>query len=154
MKTDYVNTCVKRGTALAVVLFPLIALACPANFTQLTIPVTPGVNASAYPTVISEHDDALIGAESACCDAVELHTHMKEDNVLRMRRVDKVELKAGKPTVFASGELHVMLIGLKKPLTEGRKIPITFHFAHAPDQTVTFTAGRLHDGADSHKHHE
>ena len=147
--------CKNMSTSLRILAFaaalalPLMANAATApaptvTFDQRTIAITPGSNAVALPTVTSTHDDAITGADAPCCTAVELHTHEMDGDIVRMRRVQQVPLTADTPTVFQHHGLHIMLIGLKKPLSEGDTIPITFHFLHAPDQTVTFTAVTPH----------
>ena len=98
MKTNYAKMCIKRFALLACVLAPLTAIAGPVTFTQLSIRMSPGVNATAYPTVTSEHDDAITGAESPCCTAVELHTHAMDGDIMRMRRVAR--LRTTEPPIF------------------------------------------------------
>ena len=124
------------------------------TFSALSLPVTPGVNAVAFFTVTSTSDDAITDVDSSCCAAVELHQHTMEGGIMRMRRVASVPLKAHVPTIFASSSFHVMLIGLKQPLQPGTPVLLTFHFAHAPVQAVTFTAHAqsLQAAPDSPKH--
>ena len=119
---------------------PAVTAPATITFDKLSIAITPGAHAVAFPTVTSTRDDAITGADSACCTAVELHTHEMDGDIMRMRRVEQVALKADTPTLFEPQGLHVMLIGLKSPLKAGDSIPVTFHFLHAADQTVTFTA--------------
>lgn len=146
-----------RLAAFAVALLPLTALAAgePISFTNLNVAAMPGM-AAAYPTVTSTAEDAILSASAECCAAVELHTHLEDNGILRMRKVDSVPLKAGVPTVFKSGGLHIMFIGFKKQPAPGDTLPVTFRFAHAPEQTVTFAVvspQALHESADSPKHH-
>ncbi len=156
MKNNYVAMSASRLlAALALtLLLPTLALAASVHFSELTIPMHPGSNAVAYPTILSDQDDSITSITSDCCTAVELHTHEMKDDIMRMRRVKQLPLSAGTAMVFAPGGLHIMLIGLKNPLTEGEKFKLTFHFAHAADEMVTFTATHLHDATDSHKHGE
>lgn len=69
-------------------------------------------------------DLAVVSAESDVADKVELHTHLHEDGVMKMRQVDKIEVPAGGATVLEPGGLHVMLIGLKQPLELGQMVEI------------------------------
>lgn len=73
-------------------------------------------------------DRALVGALSSVSKVVELHTHLKEGGMMRMRRVDKIEIKAGSKTVLKPGGLHVMFIGLNKALTQGDKVDLALIF--------------------------
>ena len=125
------------------------------TFSKLDVPLLPGTNAIAYPTILSKDDDEIVSISSDCCAAVEFHRHEMHGDVMRMRRVETLPLVGGAPLVFADHGLHVMLIGLKKPLTAGEAINVSFHFAHAPAQTVAFTvnAQPLHATPDSPKDH-
>ncbi|MEA3276917.1 MAG: copper chaperone PCu(A)C [Pseudomonadota bacterium] len=73
-------------------------------------------------------DHALTGAESPACDAVEVHTHTSEDGMMKMRRVDRVDLPAGETVRFEPGGLHLMLIGLKQQLVPGQQLDLTLVF--------------------------
>lgn len=138
--------------AVLLVTYPLLVHA--AEITNLTITAMPGPNQAAYPTITSDTADAILSVASDCCRAVELHTHEMKGNAMRMRKVERVALPAGEPVVFASGGLHIMLIGPKKQLAEGDTVTLTFTFAKAAPQTVTFTArAPLHEDADSPSHH-
>ena len=45
--------------------------------------------------------------------------------VMRMRPVAKIELPAHNPVQLAPGGVHVMLIGVKRALKEGERVPLT-----------------------------
>jgi periplasmic copper chaperone A len=68
---------------------------------------------------------ALVGAESAVSDVVELHTHVNENGMMKMRRIDQIALPAGKMVMLQPGGLHVMLIGLKQTLAPGSTVDLT-----------------------------
>lgn len=76
----------------------------------------------------TEQDRALINARSNISKAVELHTHKKEGGMMRMRRVDKIDIKANSKTVLKPGGLHVMFIGLKHQLRKGDKVQLELIF--------------------------
>ncbi|SDW55539.1 copper chaperone PCu(A)C [Thiocapsa roseopersicina] len=73
-------------------------------------------------------NQALVGAESAVSEVVELHTHVEEDGMMRMRRIEKIEVPAGETVTLKPGGLHVMLIGLKQPLEPGDTVDLTLTF--------------------------
>ena len=114
------------------------------KFSDPHIPLPPATTGIAFFTVTSPVDDRILSVQSDCCAAAELHEGTMENGVMRMRQLENVPLKAGEPTNFAPGGLHVMLIGLKKPLAAGDTVPLTFTFAHAPKQTVVFTVADRH----------
>jgi copper(I)-binding protein len=48
-----------------------------------------------------------------------------EDGMMRMRRVDRIDLPGGAQVELMPGGLHVMLIGLKRPLVTGDEVAVT-----------------------------
>lgn len=80
--------------------------------------------------------DALIAAASPVADVVEIHTHRHVDGVMRMEQVESVPLPPGETVTFQPGGLHIMLIGLREPLTEGKTFPVTLTFQTAPPVSV------------------
>lgn len=70
-------------------------------------------------------DLRLLEARSPVAMMVEIHEMAMEGSVMRMRAIDGLELKAGKTVEFKPGGLHVMLMGLNKPLNAGDKLPLT-----------------------------
>lgn len=76
----------------------------------------------------SDHDRALVNARSNVSKVIELHTHRKEGGMMRMRRVKKIDIKAGSETVLKPGGLHVMFIGLKQQLKAGDEVELELEF--------------------------
>lgn len=91
----------------------------------------------AYLTLTSDADDALIAVTSPAASTIELHTHRKDNGVLRMRKLERIALPAGKTVTLAPRGHHLMLFSLTTPLKEGTSFPITLRFAHAKPVTVT-----------------
>ncbi|MEC5386862.1 copper chaperone PCu(A)C [Uliginosibacterium sp. H3] len=81
--------------------------------------------------------DRLVSVSSNVSEQAEIHTMSMEGDVMRMQKLDKgVELPAGKTVEFKPGGLHIMLLGLKAPLKEGAKFPLTLKFEKAGEITV------------------
>ena len=80
--------------------------------------------AGAYADVISNSPAALVAAESPAAASVELHSMSMDGGVMRMRRVERIELPAGTAVKLAPGGLHLMLFGIKQPLKAGDKLPL------------------------------
>ena len=96
--------------------------------------VTPAMKTGAAFAVLANQGaemDRLVAAESPVAERVELHTHAMDGGVMKMRRVDAIEVHPGTPTVLQPGGLHVMFIGLRAPLKEGSAIPLTLIFEKA-----------------------
>lgn len=115
---------------------------------------TPGAarNGAAYMVITNAGNapDQLIAAASPVADKVELHTHVVEGDIMRMRPVKAIDINVGEPAVLRPGGLHIMLIGLKQPLQEGQPFPLTLTFANAGSLTVTVDVVKA--GADTHRH--
>ncbi|MFQ3623162.1 MAG: copper chaperone PCu(A)C [Acetobacteraceae bacterium] len=106
-----------------------------------------GRNSAAYMTIVNNTEslDRLLSAASPVARAVELHTHLMEEGVMRMRPVQAIEVNVGEPAVLRPGGLHVMLIGLVRDLRPGERIALTLRFEKAGERTVEVPV--LHAGA-------
>lgn len=83
--------------------------------------------------------DRLMAAKTPVAERAELHTHLLDNGVMKMREVDAIEVAPGSPVVLRPGGLHVMLLGLKQPLTVGTRFPVTLTFAKSGEVTVEVT---------------
>lgn len=91
--------------------------------------------------VIENHgtaDDRLIAARSDIAEKVELHTHISDANgVMKMVEVEEgFPVAAGTRHALARGGDHVMFLGLREPLTNGKQFPLTLVFERAGEITV------------------
>lgn len=80
--------------------------------------------------------DTLNGVDGEVADRIEIHNHINENGVMKMRRVDSVDVNPGQRVALQPGSYHIMLIGLKKPLAAGQSFPLTLHFQRAGDVKV------------------
>ncbi len=81
--------------------------------------------------------DTLRGAQSQVADRVEIHEHIHEGDVMKMRQVSGgVAIPAGVTVPFKPGGYHIMLMGLKQQLEPGQHIPLKLSFAKAGEVTV------------------
>lgn len=76
-------------------------------------------------------DDRLIAAAAGISKKVELHTHIKEGDVMMMRPVEAIAVPAGGRAELKPGGDHVMFMGLHAPLKEGDTVPVTLTFEKA-----------------------
>lgn len=81
--------------------------------------------------------DRLIAARSPMASLVELHDHIRDGNVLRMRRVDAIAVPEGGTVVLMPGSFHLMLVGLTAPLAEGGQLPLTLVFETSGELSLT-----------------
>lgn len=96
---------------------------------------------AAYMTLTSPQDSTLVFAETPAAGTVEIHSMSMEDGVMKMRMLEELPLKAGKPEKLAPGGFHLMLFDLKKPLIAGEKVTFRLCFKDKAnkitDQTIT-----------------
>jgi copper(I)-binding protein len=86
----------------------------------------------------SASTDRLTAASSDVADKVQIHEMKVVDGVMQMRQLaDGLPVPASGSVVLKPGSYHVMLIGLKKPLTPGETFPLTLTFAKAGNISVT-----------------
>ena len=80
--------------------------------------------------------DRLLAVSGEVAERVELHNHLMEGDVMKMRPVESVEVPAGGMAQLQPGGFHIMLIGLRDPLNEGDRFPLTLTFEQSGDITV------------------
>lgn len=80
--------------------------------------------------------DRLVSATAGVSKTVELHTMVMDGDVMRMRQIDGIDVPAGKTVELKPGGLHVMFIGLHKPLKVGDSFPLTLRFEKAGEQKI------------------
>ena len=101
--------------------------------------VPPGITVSAAFMTIDNTgttDRQLARAESPLAGTVELHTHVNDNGVMKMRAVSAIPIPAKGQAQLKPGGDHIMLIGLKAALQEGRDVPITLYFDDGSHLTV------------------
>lgn len=115
---------------------PLLAVKCLESASAEPLAIT---GAFAYPTIgtmnvgaaffeitnNSDKADAIIAAETEIAGRTELHDHIHENGVMRMRMVEEVALPAKQTVKLKSGGLHVMLFDLQQKLKLGDSFPLT-----------------------------
>lgn len=96
----------------------------------------------AFMRVQSAAPARLVGVQSEVAGRAELHEMAMDGQTMRMRRVEAIELPAGKPVNLASGGYHVMLFDLKRQMKEGESVAITLKVEDAAGrkQDVKVTA--------------
>ena len=94
--------------------------------------VPPGQSVSAAFMILHNHgmkDRSVVAAYSDVADVVELHNHITEDGMMKMRRVDAIVVPGHGEVVLQPGGFHMMLIGLTRSLEMGEKVAIELEFA-------------------------
>lgn len=100
-------------------------------------PIFVGQTAAVFMEIFTVKRGALIKAETDIGKA-ELHKVMRCRHP-KMYSVERFAIEANKPVSLCPGGLHIMLLGLKKPLKTGSIVPIilTFQFEDGSKDRVT-----------------
>jgi len=87
-----------------------------------------------YMTITNKgaHPDRLVAVKSPAAGMVQVHEMKMEGNVMRMRELDGgLAIPPGATVALAPGGLHLMMMGLKAPLKQGERVPVTLVFEKA-----------------------
>ena len=88
--------------------------------------------------------DRLIGASAPAAAArVELHVHLHEGGVIKMREVAGYDVPAKGSFELKPGGAHLMFMAIKRPFREGERIPVRLRFEKAGELDAEFHVGRL-----------
>jgi copper(I)-binding protein len=95
-----------------------------------------------------------VAASSPAAAKVELHVHVNDNGVMRMREVPGYDIPAKGSFELKPGGAHLMFMNLKAPLKEGTKVPVTLKFEKAGEVKTEFDIGGLGGSAApmQHKH--
>jgi|AGTN01.3.fsa_nt_gi Uncharacterized protein conserved in bacteria len=125
--------------AAALAVFPAMASAADLEISDAFLRAAPVATAGAGYAIIKNTgpaDDTLLGAEADISKKVELHTHVRDGDVMRMRAVPSIPVPAGGSAELKTGGDHIMFIGLTRPLKEGEVVEVTLVFAKAGKTVV------------------
>ncbi|WP_185900141.1 copper chaperone PCu(A)C [Campylobacter sp. MIT 99-7217] len=76
----------------------------------------------------SDKELKLIGASTQNAELVELHTHKKEKGQMIMLKLQSILIKPHTTHKFESHGDHIMLLNLKKPISDKDKIDLILRF--------------------------
>lgn len=111
----------------------------------------------------------LVGIRTPVAPIAEIHEMKLQDNVMKMRPVEQLELPAGKAVELKPGGYHVMLMDLPREVKAGETVPLQLVLeaadgkrqtvdVQAPVRAVNASAGTApahdasHAGHGAHKH--
>jgi copper(I)-binding protein len=81
--------------------------------------------------------DLLTGAETEAANVVEIHETTIMEDVMRMRKLEGLEVPAEGSAELEPGGVHLMLLGLTRPLLEGEEVGLTLHFQASGEIALT-----------------
>lgn len=105
-----------------------------------------------------EQSDTLVSVHTPIAGHTELHEHVHENDVMKMQRIDSVEIAPGQAVEFSPGGHHVMLFDLRQPLVAGQRYPMTLVFERAGELEVEVDVSEAvpdtgHGSDHGHAHH-
>ena len=119
------------SSALTILLLSMVIDAAAADGLRADDPWIPAAPPSArmmagYMTVINDGDAPveIVDARAAGFGRVEIHRSYREDGMMRMRRVDVLDVPAGGSTTLERGGLHIMLMAPERVPAEGETVTI------------------------------
>jgi periplasmic copper chaperone A len=77
--------------------------------------------------------NALVAVSTDAAAGAMIHETAVENGIATMRHVEKLDIAPGEEASFAPGGMHIMLMGLKKPLRPGDRLRVTLIFRTAGD---------------------
>lgn len=105
-------------------------------YVRLAPPNAPATGAFMVIKNNGDKEVKVLKADNPASRVTELHTHLNEGGVMKMRPVPSIDIKAKGEAVLKPGGLHVMLIDLKAPMKEGDSVPITLTFDDGSSKQV------------------
>lgn len=110
----------------------------------------------AFMALTAARDVQVLGGSSPVAASVEVHEMTMRDHVMRMQAIDALKLPAGQTVELKPGGHHLMLIGLKAPLTAGSQVPIKLRLRDAQgaefDQDIQVEVRPISAPAGGHGH--
>ena len=82
--------------------------------------------------------DRIIAVRTEAARVAELHTHVHSDGMMRMQKLDAVDVPAQESVVFRPHGLHIMLIDLTALPEDGDRLTVTLTLERAGD--ISFDA--------------
>lgn len=102
------------------------------------LPPFPGRDIAAGYFEITNHGstaDRLVSATSPISGAIEIHNHIEEGGVMKMRRVDGVEIAPGETIAFKPGSYHLMMFKTQLP-DDQKNVSLTLNYQNADPVTL------------------
>lgn len=99
--------------------------------------------------------DQLVSGSTPAAEELQLHTMSMEDNVMKMRQVNAIDVPANGSVELKPGGLHIMFIGIKSPFAPGTMVPVKLKFAKAGEVEIKLPVNAMPDmpaGHGANKH--
>lgn len=100
-----------------------------------------GRTTAAYVTITNSgsNADRLTAVDAPGAGSVEIHTAGMENGVMRMRRLEGLDISASETVAMAPGGYHIMIIDVEEPVQVGSTVPLTLTFETSGNVTIDAT---------------
>ena len=111
------------------------------NYPYINKPFIGAKSAAGY-LIIKNHDEKelnLLQVSTTLGKAMLHQTTTTDDGVVRMEHLMRVNISAADELIMQPGGVHIMIIGISRPLIVGEKIPATLKFNDDIEMDIEFT---------------
>jgi hypothetical protein len=141
--------------SLLLIAMPSIAKPLLKFETPFIAAAPPGVKTmAAYLTIVNtgRKDIEITGIDSDGFESAEFHRSVIENDIARMKKLDKLIVPAKSSLALTTGGLHIMLINPQRPVLPGELVIIRFTEAGGAEHNLAVKV-KFADSADHHHHH-
>ena len=85
----------------------------------------------------SDQPRELLSVETPAAEYTELHTMRQVDDMMEMKKIERLVVPPRGEAILEPGGNHIMLFGVSDPLAEGEEISFTLRFDDQSTRTVT-----------------
>ena len=91
----------------------------------------------------SNHPIRIEGIKTSVAMMVQVHESYLDNGMMRMRHIEQLTIPAGEVRKLVPGGLHIMLMGLPKPLAEGTTFETKFELDSGADLEFPVVVGSM-----------
>ncbi len=91
----------------------------------------------------SNHPIRIEGIKTSVAMMVQVHESYLDNGMMRMRHIEQLTIPAGEVRKLVPGGLHIMLMGLPKPLAKGTTFETKFELDSGDDLAVPVVVGSI-----------
>jgi hypothetical protein len=113
-------------------------------------------NSAAYMVMHNQSstEDRLIEIKTSIAEIAEMHTVVREGELISMEQVENISVPAKGSVEIAPGGFHIMLINLKKTAKAGEQVALTLKFQHAGEMKLMATVKKNMEEDNQHMKHK
>jgi copper(I)-binding protein len=87
--------------------------------------------------------DKLVSASSPAAAKLELHVHINDNGVMKMREVPGYDVPPKGAFELKPGGAHLMFMDIRQPFKDGDRVPVKLRFEKAGEVNAEFQVGSM-----------